>query len=86
MRERQWTSPVKPSPVYKIKRLAPLAQWIEHLPSKQRVRGSNPWRGTKLGPSGSITRMQGLMDLAGPCDGYRVIVTGVSNTLLIAFQ
>jgi dihydrofolate reductase len=25
---------------------APLAQWIEHLPSKQRVGGSNPSRGT----------------------------------------
>src|SRR5438132_11016954 len=24
---------------------APLAQWIEHLPSKQRVGGSNPSRG-----------------------------------------
>src|SRR3981081_3696190 len=26
--------------------VAPLAQWIEHLPSKQRVGGSNPSRGT----------------------------------------
>src|SRR4030081_1795304 len=27
---------------------APLAQWIEHLPSKQRVGGSNPSRGTTV--------------------------------------
>src|SRR5450759_3951615 len=36
------------SPQYSLRdgAFAPLAQWIEHLPSKQRVRGSNPWRGT----------------------------------------
>src|SRR5258707_13253305 len=30
------------------RRAAPLAQWVEHLPSKQRGGGSDPSRGTKL--------------------------------------
>src|SRR5260370_39285840 len=32
------------------RRAAPLAQWIEHLPSKQRVGGSNPSRGANSRP------------------------------------
>src|SRR5260370_36637954 len=39
-------------PAYSLseRRAAPLAQWIEHLPSKQRVGGSNPSRGANSRP------------------------------------
>src|SRR5713226_9016962 len=39
---------------------APLAQWIEHLPSKQRVGGSNPSRGANL-------KLTDLADRLGAC-------------------